>query len=98
MRYLLIASLILFSFSCGVRDIHRPAVSSYTGSVKINGQKLTSSGIDIKYNDKIETEAKSHCDIIINKNPGLLYHDDSGVEKLAALINEKIDWTRPDSN
>lgn len=32
-----------------------------------------------------------------DSNPGLLYHNDSGIEEMAALINEKIDWTRPDS-
>ncbi|HPJ44180.1 MAG TPA: FecR family protein [Spirochaetota bacterium] len=31
-----------------------------------------------------------------DSNPGLLYHTDEGVEEMAAMINEKIDWTRPD--
>ncbi len=32
-----------------------------------------------------------------DSNAGLLYHNDTGIEEMAALINEKIDWTRPDS-
>jgi len=31
-----------------------------------------------------------------DSNPGLLYHTDEGLEEMAAMINEKIDWTRPD--
>jgi hypothetical protein len=31
-----------------------------------------------------------------DSNPGLLYHTDKGVEEMAAVINEKIDWSRPD--
>jgi len=34
--------------------------------------------------------------IAIDQNPGLLYHNDSGIEELARLIGEKIDWTTPD--
>lgn len=34
--------------------------------------------------------------IITDSNPGLLYHTDEGLEEMAAVINEKIDWTRPD--
>jgi hypothetical protein len=36
--------------------------------------------------------------ISIEKNPGLLYHDDKGVEDLAKKINVAIDWTLPDKN
>jgi hypothetical protein len=36
--------------------------------------------------------------ISIEKNPGLLYHDDSGIEKMAKKINVAIDWSQPDSN
>lgn len=31
-----------------------------------------------------------------DSNPGLLYHSDKGLEDMAAVINEKIDWSRPD--
>ncbi len=34
--------------------------------------------------------------IIIEKNPGLLYHNDDGIVELAKLINETIDWSKPD--
>jgi hypothetical protein len=36
--------------------------------------------------------------ITVNRNPGMLYHDDAGVESLAGIINEKIDWTAPDEH
>jgi len=32
--------------------------------------------------------------LTIEKDPGLLYHDDKGVETLAKKINTTIDWTR----
>ncbi len=35
---------------------------------------------------------------VIIKEAGLLYHDDKGIEELAASIQERIDWTKPDSN
>lgn len=34
--------------------------------------------------------------IAIDKNPGMLYHDDAGLEALAKKIGETIDWTKPD--
>ncbi|HPS59438.1 MAG TPA: FecR domain-containing protein [Spirochaetota bacterium] len=34
--------------------------------------------------------------VTIDRDPGLLYHDDAGLEGLAGIINEKIDWTQPD--
>lgn len=36
--------------------------------------------------------------INIDKNPGLLYHDDSKLEKMASLIDEQVDWTKPDGD
>lgn len=35
--------------------------------------------------------------VTIDRNPGLLYHDNAGIESLAGMINEKIDWTKPDN-
>lgn len=35
---------------------------------------------------------------VIIKEAGLLYHDDKGIEELAASIQERIDWTKPDSH
>ena len=35
--------------------------------------------------------------VTIDRNPGLLYHDNAGLEGLAGKINEKVDWTQPDS-
>ncbi len=37
-------------------------------------------------------------EITVDENPGMLYHDDAGVEALAAAINEKIDWSSPDKH
>lgn len=34
--------------------------------------------------------------IDIDANPGMLYHNDEGLEALSASIGEKIDWTKPD--
>lgn len=34
--------------------------------------------------------------VTIDRNPGLLYHDNAGLESLAGTINEKVDWTKPD--
>jgi len=34
--------------------------------------------------------------IAIDKKPGMLYHDDAGLEALAKKIGETIDWTKPD--
>jgi hypothetical protein len=34
--------------------------------------------------------------VIVDRNPGLLYHDDTGLEAMAAAIQERIDWTRPE--
>ncbi|HEY1405924.1 MAG TPA: FecR family protein [Spirochaetota bacterium] len=39
---------------------------------------------------------KDDGSITVEKNAGLLYHNDEGLEKLAAAIDEKIDWTKPD--
>lgn len=34
--------------------------------------------------------------ITIDRNPGKLYHNNEDIEKIAALIDERIDWTQPD--
>lgn len=34
--------------------------------------------------------------IATDKNPGLLYHDDKGLEALAKKIGESVDWTKVD--
>ncbi|MFH0976811.1 MAG: FecR family protein [Spirochaetota bacterium] len=35
--------------------------------------------------------------ITIEKNPGLLYHNDQGIEDMAKKINVTIDWKQPDN-
>jgi hypothetical protein len=32
--------------------------------------------------------------IQVDKNPGLLYHKDSGIEEMAKIIKVKVDWTK----
>ncbi|HOP65250.1 MAG TPA: FecR family protein [Spirochaetota bacterium] len=39
---------------------------------------------------------RSDGSIATDNNPGLLYHGDAGLEELAGVINEKIDWSKPD--
>lgn len=34
--------------------------------------------------------------LIEDNNPGLLYHNDSGIEEMAKIISETIDWEKPD--
>jgi len=34
---------------------------------------------------------------VVVKEAGLLFHDDKGIEELAASINQTIDWTKPDT-
>jgi hypothetical protein len=34
--------------------------------------------------------------VSIYTNPGLLYHNDAGLEALSGVIDEKIDWSKPD--
>jgi hypothetical protein len=36
--------------------------------------------------------------LIEDNNPGMLYHTDSGVEELAKIIGETIDWGTPDTH
>lgn len=36
--------------------------------------------------------------LIEDNNPGMLYHMDSGVEELAKIIGETIDWNTPDTH
>ncbi len=36
--------------------------------------------------------------LIEDNNPGMLYHMDSGVEELAKVIGETIDWNTPDTH
>ncbi len=33
--------------------------------------------------------------LTIDRNPGLLYHDNSDIDRIAAIINERIDWSKP---
>lgn len=36
--------------------------------------------------------------LIEDNNPGMLYHTDSGIEEMAKVIGEKVDWNTPDTH
>lgn len=44
----------------------RAGILLYAGSVKLNSNALTASGVPVKYGDVIETGDKSFCEIIVN--------------------------------
>ncbi len=58
---------------------------------KVSGEDVTASHHAAKRFTK-----ESDGSIKTDSNPGLLYHTDKGLEEMAAVINEKIDWSHPE--
>ncbi len=76
------------------------SISTIIGKITVNGSsdiKLGGTVVSAHHAARRYVRAKNGK-IIIDKNAGLLYHDDSGVEELAKKIIVAIDWTRPDKD
>jgi ribosomal protein S4 len=59
--------------------------------------KTSGESVESAHHAAMRYTQKDDGSISVDKNPGLLYHDDEGLEKLAKAINVKVDWTKPDS-
>jgi len=69
------------------------------GSVTLagGGQSMAETVTAAAHAGRTYTMDKNTGYITIDRNPGLLYHDSSTLDELASQIDEKIDWTVPDS-
>lgn len=68
------------------------------GSVTLagTGEKTTETVTAAEHMGRRFTLDKNSGFISIDRSPGMIYHDSAGLEELAGIISEKIDWTHPD--
>lgn len=67
------------------------------GSIELRGEKSTKTEKVVASHHSARRFLKDKNNALIeDNNPGLLYHNDSGIEEMAKIINETIDWSKPD--
>lgn len=86
------------SFCTKVEDADKTYFCVCNGKIEfINKGETSGEFVDAPHHAAMRFTKKPDGTIEIDKNPGLKYHDDKGVETLAKTINVTIDWTKSDS-
>jgi len=50
----------------------------------------------LKKREKFIPQDKKTDFVTIDRNPGLLNHENTGLESLEEIIGEKVDWSKPE--
>jgi hypothetical protein len=58
--------------------------------------KTSGESVESAHHAALRFTQKDDGSVSVDKNPGLLYHNDEGVEMMAKSINVTVDWTKPD--
>jgi len=67
------------------------------GSIELKGENSTKTEkVEAAHHSARRFSIDRSGFLVENNNPGLLYHNDSGIEEMAKIINETIDWSKPD--
>lgn len=93
------ASIMGTSFCVKVENDRNTYFCVCNGTVSLNGKgdAGSESVTAAEHAARRFTLEKKTGFVTIDRDPGLLYHDNAGLEGLAGIINEKIDWTKPDN-
>jgi ferric-dicitrate binding protein FerR (iron transport regulator) len=67
------------------------------GAIELKGEgSAKNEKVEAAHHSARRFSKDSTGSLIEDNNPGLLYHDDSGIEEMAKIINETVDWSKPD--
>jgi len=85
------------SFCVKVEDEKNTYFCVCNGTINLAGAgKESGEDVTASHHAAMRFTQEADGNIKTDSKPGLLYHTDEGLEEMAAMINEKIDWTRPD--
>lgn len=85
------------SFCLKVENEKSSYFCTCNGSIELKGENSgNSETVEAAHHSARRFSLDKSGALIEDNNPGLLYHNDGGVEELARVINEKIDWSKPD--
>lgn len=85
------------SFCVKVEDDRNTYFCVCNGTINLAGKDNESGeNITAAHHSARRYTMESSGTIKTDTNPGMLYHTDEGLVDLAGVINEKIDWSRPD--
>ncbi|MGQ9844135.1 MAG: FecR family protein [Spirochaetota bacterium] len=91
-----VASVRGTSFCVVAQSVDRSYFCVCNGSIHLKGKDAEKGNYVIAAHHKGMWFEKGKDGKIAAKSAGLLFHDDKGLEELAASIHETIDWTTPD--
>lgn len=87
------------SFCIKVEDANNTYFCTCNGSIELQGKNNVKKEIVTAAHHSARRFTLENNDVMkIDNNPGMLYHNDGSVEKLAEIINEKIDWNVADTH
>jgi hypothetical protein len=67
------------------------------GAIELKGENSSKSEkVEAAHHSARRFSKDNTGSLIEDNNPGLLYHNDSGIEEMAKIINETVDWNKPD--
>ncbi len=87
------------SFCLKVENEKSTYFCTCNGSIELTGEKSSmSETVVAAHHAARRFSIDKSGGLIEDNNPGMLYHMDSGVEELAKVIGETIDWSKPDKH
>ncbi len=67
------------------------------GTIELKGEKSTrSEKVEAAHHVARRFLIDNNGFLVEDNNPGMLYHDDHGIEEMAKIINESVNWGKPD--
>jgi len=87
------------SFCLKVENEKSSYFCTCNGSIELTGETAgRSERVEAAHHSARRFSIDANGALIEDNNPGLLYHTDSGIEEMAKIINEKVDWSKPDTH
>lgn len=85
------------SFCAKVEDEKNTYFCVCNGTINLTeGGKTSGEDVSAAHHSAKRYSLSSDGSIRTDSNPGMLYHNDAGLEELAGLVKEKIDWSKPE--
>jgi len=87
------------SFCVKVENEKSTYFCTCNGSIELTGENSSKSEIvEAAHHSARRFAIDKTGALIEDNNPGMLYHGDSGIEEIAKVIGETIDWSKPDKH
>ncbi len=87
------------SFCLKVENEKSTYFCTCNGSIELTGESSTrSETVEAAHHAARRFSIDKTGALIQDNNPGMLYHTDSGVEEIAKVIGESIDWNKADTH